>query len=115
MAEETTVEEADPALLPVPVTPAAAHAPVRADRELPALVRAAGGPAAFVWDEVFAGEIRNPHTRVAYERAVRRFLAWCREHGIEDLRRVAPGDVGRYLDDLDTSIPTKKLHLAAIR
>jgi site-specific recombinase XerD len=88
--------------------------PDRAGGDLPALVVAAGPAAAFVWDEVFAGEIRNPHTRAAYERAARRFLGWCLEREF-DLQRVRPGDVGRYLDEMQASAPTKKQHLAAVR
>jgi site-specific recombinase XerD len=64
---------------------------------------------------VFADEIRNPHTRVAYERAVRRLLAWCEARGIDDLRHLAHGDSGRCLDELDASVPTRNLHLAGIR
>ena len=30
---------------------------------LPVLVREAGSPAGYVWDEFFAGQLRNPHTR----------------------------------------------------
>jgi site-specific recombinase XerD len=80
----------------------------------PAIVEAAGGPALFAWDEFFSGEVRNPHTRTAYLRNVRRFLAWCEKKKVE-LARVTPGMVGRYLDQLKGSPATKKQHLAAIR
>jgi integrase/recombinase XerD len=82
--------------------------------DLPGLV-VEGGPAAqFAWEEFLFGRIRNEHTRRAYGRAVARFLAWCEGRGL-DLPRIAPRDVGVYLDLLPGSAPTKKLHLAALR
>jgi integrase/recombinase XerD len=80
----------------------------------PAIIHAAGGAALFAWDEFFSAELRNPHTRTAYRRAVRRFLAWCEARGVE-LARVTPGMVGQYFDEHPGSAPTKKLHLAAVR
>lgn len=68
----------------------------------------------FAWEEFFLGTIRNPHTRRAYLRAVRSFLAWTEQQALE-LPEVTPGMVGQYLDGLRVSTPTKKLHLAAIR
>src|SRR5262249_47836718 len=88
--------------------------PVRPGGECPAVV-AAGGPAArFAWDEFFAGELPNPHTRVAYARAVRRFLGWCADAGLA-LHAITPGHVGEYFGRHAGSVPTKKLHLAAVR
>jgi integrase/recombinase XerD len=81
---------------------------------LPALVVDAGGAAGFAWDEFFSATISNPHTRRAYRHAVRLFLAWCDERRLT-LRRVTPGDVGRYFDRHGSGIPTKKQHLAAVR
>jgi integrase/recombinase XerD len=114
MDDETTVETTETALVPVSADSSAAT-PNLTSGGLPALVAQAGPSATFVWDEFFAGEIRNPHTRAAYERAVRQFLDWCSAAGITDLRRVMPGDVGRYQDQLAGGIPKKKQHLAAIR
>jgi integrase/recombinase XerD len=82
--------------------------------ETPKLIAAAGAAASFAWDEFFAGQIRNPNTRKVYLFAVRRFLAWCQSHGLE-LGRITPGMVGRYFDEHPGSIPSKKLHMAAIR
>lgn len=86
---------------------------------LPTLV--ADANAAWVWDEFFSGQLRNPHTRRAYVRAVRAFLAWAEGQGVA-LGQIAPGQVGQYLDQIKTgnpprpaSIPTKKQHLAALR
>lgn len=81
---------------------------------IPALVARAGGGARFAWDELFAAELRNPHTRRAYRHAVRQFLEWCEAHALE-LRQITPGLVGTYYDRLPVSIPTKKQHLAALR
>jgi integrase/recombinase XerD len=80
----------------------------------PAIVEAAGPAATFAWDEFFSGQIRNSHTRTAYLRNVRRFLARCQARGVE-LDRVTPGSVGKYLDQFEASPSTKKQHLAAIR
>ena len=81
---------------------------------MPSLVAQAGDAARFAFEEFFHGQIRNPHTRKAYLRALRVFSEWCRERRIE-LVQVTPGHVGRYLDALDVSVPTRKVHLAALR
>ena len=44
---------------------------------LPALVSAAGAHAERRFVGFFAAQLRNPHTRTAYARAVTRFLDWC--------------------------------------
>lgn len=85
-----------------------------ADSELPSLVANAGGAARFAFEEFIHGQVRNVHTRKAYLHAVKRFSAWCGERRLE-LVRVAPADVGRYLDSMTVSTPTRKLHLAALR
>src|SRR5882724_9075828 len=81
---------------------------------MPRLVAQAGGNARFAWDELFSAELRNPHTRRAYLHAVRQFLDWCELRELE-LGQITPGWVGRYYDQLPASIPTKKLHLSALR
>ncbi len=80
----------------------------------PAIVTAAGAGAQFAWDEFFAGELPNAHTRKNYLHAVRLFLAWCDDRQIP-LVRITPGDAGSYLATLEQATPTKKLHLAALR
>jgi site-specific recombinase XerD len=48
---------------------------------------------------------------------VDRFLAWCEQRGLE-LARIAPRDVGQYIDGLrreGLAIASRKQHLAAIR
>lgn len=76
---------------------------------------AGGAQAKFAWEEFFSGQIRNHHTRAAYLRAVRVFLAWVEP--IEPrLASITPGLVGRYFDQLEhLSAPSKKLHMSAIR
>jgi site-specific recombinase XerD len=83
-------------------------------RNAPAIVKAAGRSAEFAWEEFFQAELANAHTRKNYMHAVRRFLAWVEERNLE-LPRVAPGDVGEYLQGLELAVPTRKLHLAALR
>lgn len=81
---------------------------------LPALVASSGSAAQFAWEEFIYGKIRNPHTRAAYERAIRRFLDHCDSLN-KQLPTVSPRDVGSYLDEQDYAPATKKLHLSAIR
>ena len=83
-------------------------------RVVPRLVAECGAAAHFAWEELFLGRIRNIHTRMAYLRSVRRFLGWCEQREL-DLPQITPGWVGRYFDELAVAIPSKKLHLAAIR
>jgi integrase/recombinase XerD len=80
----------------------------------PPIVLEAGSSAKFAWDEFFQAEIANVHTRKNYLHAVRRFLQWAEEEKL-DLVRIAPGDIGRYFQGLEFAVPTKKLHLAALR
>jgi integrase/recombinase XerD len=81
---------------------------------VPRLVAEAGLAAAFAWDEFFSAQLRNPHTRTAYSRAVRQLLGWLDERGVP-LTQITPGMLGAYFDGLSGSVPTKKLALAAIR
>lgn len=81
---------------------------------LPAAIQALGEHGRFAWDEFFAGQIRNKHTRAVYLRAVKHFLAWVEPFG-NRLERITPGMVGNYFDQLQLAIPSKKLHMSAIR
>ena len=92
---------------------AARGEPVTA-RNAPAIVKEAGRSAEFAWEEFFQAELANAHTRKNYLHAVQRFLAWVEGRGLE-LPRITPGDVGEYLQALELGVPTKKLHLAALR
>ena len=82
--------------------------------EVPCWISQAGDAACFAFEEFFHGQIRNSHTRKAYLHALRVFSEWCQERGIE-LVQVMPGHVGRYLDALDVAVPTRKVHLSALR
>lgn len=81
---------------------------------LPAMITDLGPAASFAWEEFFSGQIRNRHTRLAYLRAVRRFLAWLEPQSIP-LPKVTPGMVGQYFDQHPGSVPSRKLDLAALR
>ncbi|QDV83712.1 tyrosine-type recombinase/integrase [Planctomycetes bacterium TBK1r] len=86
----------------------------KCDSPLPVLIENSGSAAQFAWEEFIYGKIRNPHTRAAYERAIRQFLSHC--HALDkQLPTVSPRDVGSYLDQRDYAPATKKLHLSAIR
>jgi integrase/recombinase XerD len=80
----------------------------------PALFCEPDSPAYLAWDDYFRGMIENDYTRLAYERATRRFFAWLPAH--IQLKKITPGMIGRYLSDMAKySIPTRKLHMAALR
>ncbi len=99
------------------LVPAGENLPSSLRNQLPDIVHRAGKAAVFAAEEFFFGRIRNEHTRQAYLRAVKRFLAWSEQLGVE-LQQITPKMVGQYLDDMrkrDTSISTRKQHLAALR
>ena len=62
--------------------PAAQHE-LSTARDIPQIITDAGNAARFAWEEFLFGRIRSVHTRRAYHRAVRNFLAWydARDHG----------------------------------
>lgn len=84
---------------------------------LPALVTAAGDRAGVRFLEFFAAQIRNPHTRRAYARAVGGFMDWCESMGLTSLAAVQPLHVATWIEGLmhQVSAPTVKQQLAAIR
>ena len=84
---------------------------------MPAIVERAGKAAVFAADEFFFGKIRNEHTRKAYLHAVKKFLVWAEERGVE-LTGITPKMVGQYLDQIKnegSSVATRKQHLAGLR
>jgi site-specific recombinase XerD len=100
-----------------PSEPSKDLVPAAGNLSLPAILARAGTAAVFAAEEFFFGRIRNEHTRRAYLTAVRRFLAWAERRHLE-LVRIAPKDVGQYIDGLrkeNTSVATRKQHLAALR
>lgn len=84
---------------------------------LPVLVATAEHRAQLRFLEFFAAEIRNPHTRRAYVRAITDFLSWCAERGVKELGQIAPLHVAGWIEMLgrDVSAPTVKQRLAGVR
>jgi integrase/recombinase XerD len=78
----------------------------------PQLINQAGEAPRDAWHDFF-GSIQNDYTRAAYEHAVRRFLGWLPAHLTPE--KIRPAMVGRYIAKHVGSIPTRKLHLAALR
>jgi len=91
-------------------------APITA-RTLPALVTAAGDRAEIRFLEFFAANIRNPHTRRAYSRAVGDFLTWCADAGVPSIAGVQPLHVATWIEAQTRALsaPSVKQQLAAVR
>ena len=83
----------------------------------PALVAASGDQAAYRFLEFFTAQIRNPHTRRAYARAVGGFCRWAEARGIPSIETVSSVHVAAWVEGLgrEVSPPTVKQHLAAVR
>jgi site-specific recombinase XerC len=84
---------------------------------MPALIAAAGDRASLRFLEFFAANIRNPHTRRAYSRAVTDFLAWCDDNLVPSITAVQPLHVATWIEQQTRrrAAPTAKLRLAALR
>ena len=84
---------------------------------VPALIAAAGDRARVRFLEFFAAQIRNPHTRRAYGRAVVGFLAWCEDHQVASVTAVQPLHVAAWIEQQTRAhaAPTVKVRLAALR
>ncbi len=83
------------------------------ESSFPTIVQDSGRPACHAWQDFFSASLRNPHTRTAYRRAVRRFFQWLPPGVL--LHQITPAIIGTYFDDHPGSPPTRKLHLAALR
>lgn len=84
---------------------------------VPAQIAAVGDHASLRFLEFFAANIRNPHTRRAYARAVSDFLTWCNDNGVLSITRVQPLHVSAWIE-MRTSThaaPTVKQGLAALK
>src|SRR5271157_4551616 len=81
---------------------------------LPAIIAAAGERASLRFLEFFAANIRNPHTRRAYSRAVAEFLAWCDDQGVSSVAAVQPLHVAAWIElqQKESAAPTVKARLA---
>src|ERR1700681_1707259 len=84
---------------------------------VPELIAAAGDRASVRFLEFFAANIRNPHTRRAYSRAVGEFLAWCADAGVPSIAHVAPLHVASWIEAQTRALaaPSVKQRLAALR
>jgi site-specific recombinase XerD len=84
---------------------------------IPALIAAAGECAHTRFLEFFAANIRNPHTRRAYARAVAEFLTWCDDQGVPSVAAVQPLHVAAWIEQQtrEHAAPTAKARLAALR
>jgi len=83
----------------------------------PAPISAIGERAAYRFLEFFTAQIRNPHTRRAYVKAVGDFCGWLQEAGIPSIAAVNSFHVAAYVELLgrEHAAPTVKQRLAAIR
>jgi Phage integrase, N-terminal SAM-like domain len=88
-----------------------ARAPV-----VPALIAAGGERASLRFLEFFTANIRNPHTRRAYSRAVLEFITWCEDNGVTSITAVQPLHVSAWIEQQtrEHAAPTAKLRLAAL-
>ena len=84
---------------------------------VPRLIAASGDRAGLRFLEFFAANIRNPHTRRAYSRAVGEFLTWCADAGVSSIAGVQPLHVATWIEaqTRELSAPTVKQQLAAVR
>jgi len=83
-------------------------------KTLPAVLQDAGDEASSRVIEFFTAEIRNPNTREAYARAVRRFFRWAARHEL-DLSDIEPVHIAAYVEEDDRAPATVKQNLAALR
>lgn len=83
----------------------------------PAPIAAAGEQAAYRFLEFFTAQLRNPHTRRSYVKAVGDFCGWLQENGIPSIAAVNSFHVATYVELLGQAhpAPTVKQRLAAIR
>ncbi|MES2705044.1 MAG: site-specific integrase [Verrucomicrobiota bacterium] len=82
----------------------------------PSLIVRAGAAAQEWFLEFFAATIRNKNTRMAYFRAISRFLQWADERHL-DLEDIRPIHTASYIKGFTVGLadPSVKQHLAAIR
>jgi hypothetical protein len=90
---------------------------IAAQTTLPTLIAASGERPSLRFLEFFAANIRNPHTRRAYGRAVAEFMAWCEDNHVPSITDVQPLHVAAWIEQptREHAAPTAKLRLAALR
>lgn len=81
---------------------------------LPPVIAEAGPEAARRFVEFFLVSIRNPNTRSAYALAIKQFLAWCEDRGLQ-LTTISPLAIAAYIEQHSGSVPTINQHLSAIK
>jgi site-specific recombinase XerD len=83
----------------------------------PTIITRAGPTTRKKFFEFFTVPIRNAHTRAAYYRAIRQFLAWAEGAGYQALEDIEPITVAAYVEILQRQAapPTVKQHMAATR
>jgi Phage integrase, N-terminal SAM-like domain len=81
---------------------------------IPQILIRAGANAVFAAEKFFKATLNSPHTRRAYGRSVKRFLAWCEQQLLE-FRQITPGLAGDYVSRLEGVAATKNQALAALR
>jgi site-specific recombinase XerD len=64
----------------------------------PALVAASGERTSYRFLEFFTAQIRNPHTRRAYARAVTEFFDWLEAKGVTQLAGIESVHVATYIE-----------------
>ncbi|MDP9148741.1 MAG: site-specific integrase [Myxococcota bacterium] len=87
-------------------------APGGVSMTLPPLIADAGDLVARLTLEFFTARVPNPNTRKAYGRAVWRFCAWCRSHGVA-LRELTPPTVAAHLQALQETLSPSSIKLTA--
>jgi len=67
--------------------------------------------------EFFTANIRNLHTRRAYMKAASELATWCEARSLGQLQDLQPVHIATYIEEMQwqRSIPSVKVHLAAIR
>ncbi len=80
----------------------------------PSLISEAGSNARYAWEEFIYGEISNLHTRRAYSKAVGDLLTRADDSGLT-MSQITPKFVRNHFEQMKTSVPTRKLRLAAVR
>lgn len=81
----------------------------------PGIIAGSGEQAVRRFHEFFAAFLDNINTRMAYQRAIQRFLSWCEGRGLRRLDQIEPRMVATYVEQHSGARPTVKQHLAAIR
>ena len=77
-----------------------------AAQHVPALIATAGERAAYRFLEFFTAQIRNPHTRRAYARAVGEFCAWLETAcGVTSITEVNSMHIAAWLEELGRERP----------